>query len=96
MEPIAIARLSEAMASLRIDRNLAKHRQLMSLHEDEAWLEKARNNIVFRLEKLLASLGKSCGIYEPARSKLGETIPCRLLGEYELKGFDRKRLLFTM
>ena len=53
-------------------------------------------NLVFRLEKVLASLGESCGISEPARSKLGETIPCRLLGEYELKGFDKKRSLFAM
>jgi len=53
-------------------------------------------NLVFRLEKVLATLGESCGVSEPARAKLGETIPCRLLGEYELKGFDRKRSLFAM
>lgn len=53
-------------------------------------------NLVFRLEKLLGSLGESCGISDRARIKLGETIPCRLLGEYELKGFDMKRSLFAM
>ncbi len=53
-------------------------------------------NLVFRLEKVLASLGESCGISEPARAKLGEIIPCRLLGEYELKGFERKRPLFAI
>jgi class 3 adenylate cyclase len=53
-------------------------------------------NLVFRLEKLLASLAESCGISEPARAKLGEIVPCRLLGEYELKGFERKRSLFAM
>jgi adenylate cyclase len=53
-------------------------------------------NLVFRLEKVLASLGESCGISDPARAKLGETVGCRLLGEYELKGFDRKRALFAI
>jgi len=53
-------------------------------------------NLVFRLEKLLGSLGEECGISDRARTKLGETIPCRLLGEYELKGFDRKLSLFAM
>jgi adenylate cyclase len=53
-------------------------------------------NLVFRLEKLLGSLGESCGISEPARAKLGEIIACRLLGEYELKGFERKRPLFAI
>ena len=53
-------------------------------------------NLVFRLEKLLASLGEPCGISDAARAKLGEMLPCRLLGEYELKGFDRKRSLFAM
>jgi adenylate cyclase len=53
-------------------------------------------NLVFRLEKLLASLGESCGISEPARSKLGDRMPCSLVGEYELKGFERKRALFAV
>lgn len=53
-------------------------------------------NLVFRLEKLLASLGEPCGISEAARANLGEMLPCRLLGEYELKGFDRKHSLFAM
>lgn len=53
-------------------------------------------NLVFRLEKVLASLGESCGLSDPARMKLGEIIACRLLGEYELKGFERKRALFAM
>jgi adenylate cyclase len=53
-------------------------------------------NLAFRLEKLLASLGEPCGISDAARARLGEMLPCRLLGEYELKGFDRKRSLFAM
>jgi adenylate cyclase len=52
-------------------------------------------NLVFRFEKLLASLGESCGMSDPARAKLGETVPCHLLGEYEIKGFARKRPLFA-
>jgi len=53
-------------------------------------------NLVFRLEKVLSTLGESCGISEPARLKLGDTIHCRLLGEYELKGFERKCALFAI
>jgi adenylate cyclase len=53
-------------------------------------------NLVFRLEKLLASLGEPCGISDAARARLGEMLPCRLLGEYELKGFDGKRSLFAI
>jgi adenylate cyclase len=53
-------------------------------------------NLVFRLEKLLASLGEPCGISDAARAELGEMLPCRLIGEYELKGFDKKRSLFAM
>jgi adenylate cyclase len=53
-------------------------------------------NLVFRLEKLLASLGDPCAISDVARAKLGETIACHFLGEYELKGFDRKRSLFAV
>lgn len=53
-------------------------------------------NLVFRLEKVLATLGEPCGVSEPARAKLGETIPCHLLGEYELKGFERKCALFAI
>ena len=53
-------------------------------------------NLVFRLEKLLSSLGESCGMSEPAHVKLGETIACRPLGEYELKGFERKCALFAI
>jgi adenylate cyclase len=51
-------------------------------------------NLVFRLEKVLAALNQPRGVSEPARAKLGEAIDCRLLGEYELKGFEGKRSLF--
>jgi adenylate cyclase len=53
-------------------------------------------NLVFRLEKVLATLAEARGVTEAARSKLGEAIPCRLLGEYELKGFELKRALFAI
>ena len=53
-------------------------------------------NLVFRLEKVLATLGESCGVSEPARAKLGEAAHCRLLGEYQLKGFEKKRALFAI
>jgi adenylate cyclase len=52
-------------------------------------------NLVFRLEKLLASLGEPCGISDAAHAKL-QLLPSRLLGEYELKGFQTKRGVFAV
>jgi adenylate cyclase len=51
-------------------------------------------NLVFRLEKLLASLGEPCGISDTAHAKLQQLVPSRALGHYELKGFEEKRSLF--
>jgi class 3 adenylate cyclase len=53
-------------------------------------------NLVFRLEKLLASLGESCGISDTAHAKLKERLPSRPLGDHELKGFEGKRSLFAL
>ena len=53
-------------------------------------------NLVFRLEKLLASLGEPCGISDAAYAKLKEFLQSRPLGHYELKGFERKRSLFAV
>ena len=53
-------------------------------------------NLIFRLEKVLAALAEPCGITESAKAKLAQTIGCRLLGEYELKGFEGKRALFAI
>ena len=53
-------------------------------------------NLIFRLEKLLASLGEPCAVSDAARAKLGESTACRSLGEHELKGFERKCSLFAV
>ena len=53
-------------------------------------------NLVFRLEKLLASLGEPCGISDAAHAKLQQLTTCRALGDYELKGFEGKRGLFAV
>jgi adenylate cyclase len=53
-------------------------------------------NLVFRLEKLLASLSEPCAISAAAHNRLGGSLPCRSLGEYVLKGFDKKRSLFAV
>jgi adenylate cyclase len=53
-------------------------------------------NLVFRLEKLLASLGEPCGISDAAHAKLGGLVLSRPLGDYELKGFETKRGLFAV
>jgi len=53
-------------------------------------------NLVFRLEKLLASLGEPCGISDAAHAKLERLLSSRPLGDYELKGFETKRGLFAL
>jgi adenylate cyclase len=53
-------------------------------------------NFVFRLEKVAASLGEACGISDTAKAKLEGVIPARLLGEFELKGFEGKRAFFAV
>jgi class 3 adenylate cyclase len=52
-------------------------------------------NLIFRMEKLASSLGELCGLSEPARAKLVNLIPSRPVGEYELKGFERKYPFFA-
>jgi adenylate cyclase len=53
-------------------------------------------NLVFRLEKLLASLGEPCGVSDAAHAKLGDLLAGRYLGDYELKGFEGNRGLFAV
>jgi len=53
-------------------------------------------NLVFRLEKLLASLDEPCALSDAAQARLGESISCRSLGEHDLKGFQQKRSLFAV
>jgi adenylate cyclase len=53
-------------------------------------------NLIFRLEKLAGSLGEFCGLSETAHAKLGELVPARSLGEFELKGFEGKCALFAL
>jgi len=52
-------------------------------------------NLAFRLEKLAASLGEACGISDTAHAQLKELVPARLLGNYELKGFEGERAFFA-
>jgi adenylate cyclase len=53
-------------------------------------------NLVFRLEKLASSLGEPCALSEAAHTKLGEMVPVRSLGEFELKGFEEKCGFFAL
>jgi adenylate cyclase len=53
-------------------------------------------NFAFRLEKLAASLGEAGGLSDAANSKLEGLIPSRRLGDFEMKGFVRKRTLFVV
>jgi class 3 adenylate cyclase len=53
-------------------------------------------NLIFRFEKLASSLGESCALSEAAHNKLGELVPVRSLGEFELKGFEGKCAFFAL
>jgi len=53
-------------------------------------------NLVFRLEKLAASLGEGCAISDAAHVKVGQMLATRYLGDYQLKGFEGKRGLFAV
>ena len=53
-------------------------------------------NLAFRLEKLAARLNESCGISDTAHERLQSLVAARQLGEYELKGFEGKRPLFSV
>ena len=52
-------------------------------------------NLIFRLEKLAGSLGEATALSEAARTKLGELVPVRSRGEFELKGFEGKHAFFA-
>jgi class 3 adenylate cyclase len=53
-------------------------------------------NLIFRLEKLAGSLGEPCCMSETANAKLGGMVSTRLLGEFELKGFEGKCAFFAL
>ena len=53
-------------------------------------------NLIFRLEKLASSLGESCCLSETAHAKLHGLVAARLLGEFELKGFEERCAFFAL
>jgi len=53
-------------------------------------------NLIFRLEKLASSLGEPCCLSETAHTKLHGLVAARLLGEFELKGFEAKCAFFAL
>ena len=53
-------------------------------------------NLIFRLEKLAASLGEPCCLSETANTKVGGLVATRSLGEFELKGFEGKCAVFAL
>jgi adenylate cyclase len=53
-------------------------------------------NLIFRLEKLASSLSEPCCVSETANAKLGGLVSTRLLGEFELKGFEGKCAFFAL
>ena len=53
-------------------------------------------NLIFRLERLAGSLGEVCCLSERAHTNLGGLTTTRLLGEFELKGFEGKCRFFAV
>jgi class 3 adenylate cyclase len=53
-------------------------------------------NLIFRLEKLASSLGEPRAISEAGHTTLGELLPVRPLGEFDLKGFEGKCAFFAL
>jgi adenylate cyclase len=53
-------------------------------------------NLIFRLERLASSLGEPCCLSETANAKLHWFLITRLLGEFELKGFEGKCAFFAL
>jgi class 3 adenylate cyclase len=56
----------------------------------------AEVNLAFRLETLAASLGEACGLSDGARIELEGLISARSVGQFEVKGFRRKRPFFAL
>jgi adenylate cyclase len=52
-------------------------------------------NLIFRMEKLAASLGEPCGLSEAAEAKLRDLVTARQLGDFPLKGFEGKYSFFA-
>jgi adenylate cyclase len=53
-------------------------------------------NLIFRLEKLASALGEPSCLSETAHTKLHGLVSTRLLGEFELKGFEERCALFAL
>jgi class 3 adenylate cyclase len=53
-------------------------------------------NLAFRLEKLAGSLGEPCCVSETAQTRLHGLVSPRLLGEFDLKGFEEKCELYAL
>lgn len=53
-------------------------------------------NLIFRLERLAGSLGEVCCLSEGAHANLCGLATTRLLGEFELKGFEGKCRFFAV
>ena len=53
-------------------------------------------NLIFRLEKLASSIGEPCCVSETANAQLHGLVATRLLGEFELKGFEGKCAFFAL
>src|SRR6516164_5567731 len=53
-------------------------------------------NLIFRIERLAGSLGELCCLSETALENLRGLVTARLLGEFELKGFEGKCRLFAV
>ncbi len=53
-------------------------------------------NLIFRLEKLASSLGEPCCLSEAAHTKVNGLVAARLLGTFELQGFEERCAFFAL
>ena len=106
-EPASIEEISSTIAALKAEQVRERPSFRFVVHfgavalggvssTREETLMGSEVNLVFRLEKLLASLGEPRAVSDAAQTKLGDAIPCRSLGEHDLKGFEIKRSLFAV
>ena len=53
-------------------------------------------NLIFRLEKLASSLGEPCCLSEAAHMKVNGLVAARLLGTFDLQGFEERCAFFAL
>ena len=97
--------VSQTLSALKVEQAKAKPKFRVALHfglvaiggvpsMGEESLMGREVNFVFRMEKLAGSLGVSCLLSAAAREQLSAVVAATSVGEYELKGFEKRHEFF--